>query len=459
MLRAATARRLGVERRALFAAVSRLNHTSKEQIKATQQHGHRELAFRSLPDEKLDLIGSAKPSMTETIKDIPRLLEDLFLPRDYATSTSHDYLPYVKWQFVASVAGSTAGVLSMQSLLYAIGLQSGTIPMAAALNWVIKDGLGQFGGVLFASLVNHRFDADPKRWRAVSAVAMDAATLIEILTPLVPAYFLPMAATANVAKNISWLSASATRAGFHYSFAQRENLADITAKAGSQSIASSIAGTALGIAISPIVGTSTVHVAAAFGVLSCLNLFSIYKSLSVVALRTLNQQRLHLIVDEYWQEDKVLQPTDVNGLEKFVSTIFSGYPNRFQRSTVALSSRLDQVLTPSTIQWPEKYIIHVSPGHVVHLLLEADATSVDVLTAHLHLVKLQMYLEESMEPTQALHQSYADLHSKHSKHSQMSRRDHFINEMLDSEWHCDHLLVEEVEARYKIHDSPSTSAQ
>ena len=41
---------------------------------------------------------------------------------------------------------------------------------------------------------------------------------------------------------MSWLSASATRAGFHYSFAQKENLADITAKAGSQSIASSIVG-------------------------------------------------------------------------------------------------------------------------------------------------------------------------------------------------------------------------
>ena len=34
----------------------------------------------------------------------------------------------------------------MQALLYAIGLGAGAIPMAAALNWVIKDGLGQLGG-------------------------------------------------------------------------------------------------------------------------------------------------------------------------------------------------------------------------------------------------------------------------------------------------------------------------
>ena len=36
--------------------------------------------------------------------------------------------------------------------------------MAAALNWVIKDGMGQLGGVLFASFINTRFDADPKRF-------------------------------------------------------------------------------------------------------------------------------------------------------------------------------------------------------------------------------------------------------------------------------------------------------
>jgi hypothetical protein len=39
-----------------------------------------------------------------------------------------------------------AAVLSMQALLYAVGLGAGSIPVAAALNWVMKDGLGQLGG-------------------------------------------------------------------------------------------------------------------------------------------------------------------------------------------------------------------------------------------------------------------------------------------------------------------------
>lgn len=48
--------------------------------------------------------------------------------------------------------------------LFAMGLGAGSIPLAATLNWVIKDGLGQLGGIAFSGLVNTRFDANPKLW-------------------------------------------------------------------------------------------------------------------------------------------------------------------------------------------------------------------------------------------------------------------------------------------------------
>ena len=43
--------------------------------------------------------------------------------------------------------------------------------------------------------------------------ALDAACLLELASPAVPALFVPLAATANVGKNISWLAASASRHG------------------------------------------------------------------------------------------------------------------------------------------------------------------------------------------------------------------------------------------------------
>jgi hypothetical protein len=51
-------------------------------------------------------------------------------------------------------------------------------------------------------------------------------------------------------KNITWIAASTTRASIHKSMCRQENLADVTGKAVSQSIAASLLGTALGIGVS-----------------------------------------------------------------------------------------------------------------------------------------------------------------------------------------------------------------
>ena len=169
------------------------------------------------------------------------------------------------------------------------------------MNWVIKDGLGQAGGIIFAAWLGRRrgMDADPKKWRTVSAVAMDGATLLEILSPLVPGYFLAVASIANVGKNIAYLSASASRAALNNHFAIQQNLADLTAKAGSQSIFASLAGTALGVAISPIVGSEWTNVAVGFAALSAVHQVCTFMALTSVPLRTLNRERLHHVLSNF----------------------------------------------------------------------------------------------------------------------------------------------------------------
>ena len=38
----------------------------------------------------------------------------------------------------------------MQAMFHSVGLGAGALPVAAVVNWVLKDGIGQLGGVLFA---------------------------------------------------------------------------------------------------------------------------------------------------------------------------------------------------------------------------------------------------------------------------------------------------------------------
>jgi len=80
--------------------------------------------------------------------------------------------------------------------------EKGTIALAATLNWIMKDGIGQIGGIVFVAMVGSRFDGEAKRFRFLSAVCLSFATLMEIFIPLFPNLFLPIASVANACKII-----------------------------------------------------------------------------------------------------------------------------------------------------------------------------------------------------------------------------------------------------------------
>eukprot|EP00050_Salpingoeca_kvevrii_P008650 m.304263 g.304263 ORF g.304263 m.304263 type:complete len:488 (+) comp16730_c0_seq1:76-1539(+) len=221
-----------------------------------------------------------------------------FLPRGFPQSVAPGFGAYCGWQLVQMTAGTVTGVLSMQALLFAVGLGAGAIPLAAAINWILKDGLGQLGGVIYAAVFGGKFDDDPKRHRWFATVALQASTTLEVLTPMFPHLFLPFASIANVGKNVSYLAGSATRAQMHLSYVRNNNLGDITAKITSQSIAASLAGTSIGIGLSQLVGTAPAAVMGAFVPLSILTCYANYKSNAIVALPTLNIQRFELLLSD-----------------------------------------------------------------------------------------------------------------------------------------------------------------
>lgn len=228
-----------------------------------------------------------------------------FLPKGYPSSVAHGYKVFALGQFLSSMLSASNGVLSMQALLHAVGVGAGSLPLAATLNWVIKDGLGQLGGVIFTSLVSNQFDADPKKWRFLASLSMELATLIELLTPLLPGYFLLFASVANIGKNISFLAASASRAAIHKSFAIHENLADVTAKTGSQWVLASMMGTGLGISIVSVLGNEFYSIFSAYLVCSSVSLGVTYYSLNNVTITTLSLSRLESLIHHYFSNSSV----------------------------------------------------------------------------------------------------------------------------------------------------------
>lgn len=251
-----------------------------------------------------------------------------FLPAQYPHSVANGYARFTVLAFSASVAGSAAMVLSTQTLLLAVGvvgqtsgITSGSASiMAGALNWVLKDGIGQLGGVIFASKMGEmkKFDSDPKRWRMLAALSLDGASFLEILSPLVwSSWVLPVACIANIGKNVGFLTASASRAAIHQSLAIKGNLADVTAKSASQSMAAGLLGTGVGIGLSTFLDYDATNFIAGFCALSMIHQGCNYQSLKSVPLQHFNRHRLHILLSKYMETGVVLEPSQVAKLERY----------------------------------------------------------------------------------------------------------------------------------------------
>lgn len=317
-------------------------------------------------------------TMMEATDMRAKSLVNYLLPKGYPHSVRNGYSQFAIGQMVSNGLSTAAGVLSMQALLYALGIGvgaagMGSAPLAATLNWVIKDGLGQLGGVIFASLVNNRFDADPKRWRLIATVSMDAASFLEMLTPLMPGYFLAVASVANVGKNISFLAASASRAAIHRSFTLQENLADVTAKTGSQFIVSSLLGTSLGVSLSSLVAWSVDGGAAAqyhttlglYGALSSVSIAVTYWSLRHVTITSLSPARLDYILHHYLYP--LLYPD--SGANNPANNTSAASGRRNQHTAEFWQAR--EIVTPETLRNREHHlgapILHDQQQREVHL--------------------------------------------------------------------------------------------
>jgi hypothetical protein len=92
------------------------------------------------------------------------------------------------------------GVFTTRTLLSSVGVsQSKVTPGAIAINWILKDGAGRVGKMLFARQ-GKKFDYDLKQLRFSSDLLLEIGAGIELTTAAFPQFFLPMACVANVVK-------------------------------------------------------------------------------------------------------------------------------------------------------------------------------------------------------------------------------------------------------------------
>lgn len=265
---------------------------------------------------------------------LKRSLYRSFFPNP--ATVSEDYWENAFWRAAHRLFSSMSSIFATQSLLQAVGIGAKkSLPAAATINWVLKDGLGKIGRLTVATRFGESFDADLKRFRFATSLLYAVAITMEYLTPRFPEHFLILASLANVGKSVGLATFIATQPAFHRSFAKTENLADISAKAQAQQMMMDNLGLAFSVAATHAVRhNESLRRALPLTLLPVLvfgDLFCIYKELKSVHLRTLNRERTEIILRNWLDRCVVLTPKQVSEAEYFV------LPESWMQGTMPLS--------------------------------------------------------------------------------------------------------------------------
>ncbi|XP_076852171.1 RUS family member 1 [Brachyhypopomus gauderio] len=243
-------------------------------------------------------------------------LKSVFLPQGYPESVSQDYLRYQLWDTLQAFSSSLSGTLATQASLRGVGVGSQEATVAAAtVTWLLKDGTGMLGRILFAWLKGSKLDSEAKKWRLFADVLNDVAMFIEIAAPYWPAFFTLILCVAGVFKSIVGVAGGATRAALTVHQARRNNMADISAKDGSQETLVNLAGLLVSLVLIPLITNNPKLTFILFFLFTILHLFANYKAVRSVVMETLNEARLSIVLHQYLLDGRILSPAEANQKE------------------------------------------------------------------------------------------------------------------------------------------------
>ncbi|XP_042331763.1 RUS family member 1 isoform X2 [Sceloporus undulatus] len=318
----------------------------------------------------------------------------VFLPQGYPESVSPDYLAYQIWDTVQAFASSITGTLATQAVLKGVGVGDETSTVTAAtVTWILKDGTGMLGRIFFAWSKGSKLDCDAKQWRLFADILNDVAILMEILAPAFPACFTFIVCISGFFKCIVGVAGGATRAALTMHQARRDNMADVSAKDGSQETLVNLAGLLVSLLLIPLVADNLCLTYSLYGLFTILHLYANYRAVRAVCMETLNRARLCLVLRHFLQQGKVLGPDVANPQEP----LLLGFRHQLKMS---LGAPLHTV-TSSVAEFQRaleenstNYLIFFNQAAgTVSVVLHQQACSVDVIKActHAFLLEALMY--------------------------------------------------------------------
>jgi hypothetical protein len=114
-------------------------------------------------------------------KELSQNFAYYMLPNDYPHSVNNGYSRFSCLFAVSAFSITLMSFISTQALFVALGSTTTKASLySAAYTWVLKDGIGQLGAIIFAGKFGKSFDQDVKKWRFMCMLVMNLAIIVEM---------------------------------------------------------------------------------------------------------------------------------------------------------------------------------------------------------------------------------------------------------------------------------------
>jgi hypothetical protein len=247
-------------------------------------------------------------------------LRDIFLPVGYPDSVAPDYADYQFWDSIQAFCSTVNGLLHTQAMLKGMGVgDAKASAYGALLGWILRDGLSNIGSILFSWRFSRYLDDDCKTWRFVADLFNDSAMLVGLVAPLLDGgWTTVLMSVSSVLSALCGVTGGATRGSITQHFARTNNVADVSAKDGSQETVVNLLGMAVGAWVITVLETHVsddqtrlIYAWFLFAILTVVHLLANYRAVRVVRLRSFNAQRWEIVLDEWLATKRFMEPDEV----------------------------------------------------------------------------------------------------------------------------------------------------
>lgn len=293
-------------------------------------------------------------------------------------------------------------MLCNQAMLASLGLNvAEATGGAVAIQWVLKDGFGEIGKMLFIRRFSNSLDSHPKTWKLAGEAFSLLGSTMQLLTVVSPpSFFLPLASIGNAFRSIHFSIFGAAHMTFTRSFALQGNVGDVVAKDDAQMSLAHLLGMLGGVSLLSISHTP-MFLFGLFAAFAPLHFAITVTMIRAANFEILNQAKLTLLARAYVCDGgKVPNPEGLLQKERGFGEWINYQVQKVPRISLGATVRdafgkdengLSALQRTVSVLKSEEYLLTYRDGKI-HVLYNAKAETHDVIISVLHAVKYHQTL-------------------------------------------------------------------